>query len=102
MFHFSLKDKAKVWLNSLPVRSSTTWDELSNKFLTKFFVCLKQMFIREISDFYQRECEKFYECRERFNNLLLKCPHHGFDKWRLVQRFYNGLTMSNRHMVESM
>ncbi|KAH9801696.1 hypothetical protein KPL71_001121 [Citrus sinensis] len=103
MFPFSLKDKAKAWLNSLPAGSISTWDELSNKFLTKFFPMSKTNALRrEISDFYQREGEQFYECWERFNNLLLKCPHHGFEKWRLIQCFYNGLTMSNRHMVESM
>ncbi|KAH9803331.1 hypothetical protein KPL71_001722 [Citrus sinensis] len=103
MFPFSLKDKAKAWLNSLPAGSISTWDELSNKFLTKFFPMSKTNALRrEISDFYQREGEQFYECWERFNDLLLKCPHHGFEKWRLIQCFYNGLTMSNRHMVESM
>lgn len=103
MFPFSLKDKAKAWLNSLPAGSISTWDELSNKFLTKFFPMSKTNALRrEISDFYQRESEQFYECWERFNDLLLKCPHHGFEKWRLIQCFYNGLTMSNRHMVESM
>ncbi|KAH9762999.1 hypothetical protein KPL70_001024 [Citrus sinensis] len=103
MFLFSLNDKAKAWLNSLPAGSISTWDELSNKFLTKFFPMSKTNALRrEISDFYQREGEQFYECWERFNDLLLKCPHHGFEKWRLIQCFYNGLTMSNRHMVESM
>ncbi|KAH9801427.1 hypothetical protein KPL71_001026 [Citrus sinensis] len=103
MFLFSLKDKAKAWLNSLPAGSISTWDELSNKFLTKFFPMSKTNALRrEISDFYQREGEQFYECWERFNDLLLKCPHHGFEKWRLIQCFYNGLTMSNRHMVEYM
>ena len=29
-------------------------------------------------------------------------PHHGFETWRLVQHFYNGLTQTNRNMIESM
>ena len=37
LFPFSLRDKAKSWLNSLPSRSITTWDVLAQKFLTKFF-----------------------------------------------------------------
>ncbi|CAL9029458.1 unnamed protein product, partial [Prunus brigantina] len=37
LFPFSLKDKAKSWLYSLPNASIHTWDELSNKFLQKFF-----------------------------------------------------------------
>ena len=57
---------------------------------------------RKISDFYQEEDEKFYESWERFKDLILKCPHHGFETWRLVQYFYNGLTQSHRNMIESM
>ena len=57
---------------------------------------------REIADFYQDEQEKFYESWERFKDLILKCPHHGFETWRLIQYFYNGLTQINRNMIESM
>ena len=103
LFPFSLKDKSKGWLNSLPARSITTWDELVNKFLAKFFPMSKTDNIRrEISEFYQKDHEEFYECWERFKDLLLKCPHHGFEKWRLVKYFYDGLTPSNRQMVQSM
>ena len=52
--------------------------------------------------FIKERVSNFTSVGERFNDLLLKCPHHGFEKWRLIQCFYNGLTMSNRHMVESM
>ena len=34
--------------------------------------------------------------------MILKCPHHGFETWRLVQYFYNGLTQTNCNMIESM
>jgi hypothetical protein len=34
--------------------------------------------------------------------MLIKCPPHGYEKWRLVQFFYQGLTQSNRSMIESM
>ncbi|MBC2863257.1 hypothetical protein H7U16_25960 [Klebsiella pneumoniae] len=32
-----IKDKAKAWLNSLPIGSITSWNQLVNKFLGKFF-----------------------------------------------------------------
>ena len=57
---------------------------------------------REIADFYQDEQEKFYESWERFKDLILKCPYHGFETWRLVQYFYNGLTQTNHNMIEFM
>ena len=80
LFPFSLKDKGKAWLNSIAPRS--------NKFLSKFFPISKTNALRrEISDFYQREGENFYECWERFKDMLLKCPRHGLEVWRLVQYF---------------
>ncbi|KAM6567243.1 hypothetical protein CsatA_026371 [Cannabis sativa] len=103
LFPFSLKDRAKAWLNSLPTGTITTWEQLFNKFLAKFFPMSKTDNLRrEISEFYQKDNEEFYECWERFKDLLLKCPHHGFEKWRLVKYFYDGLTPSNRQMIQSM
>jgi hypothetical protein len=34
--------------------------------------------------------------------LLNTCPHHGFETWRLVSHFYEGLTPRDRQMVELM
>ena len=103
LFPFSLKDKAKAWLNALPSGSIRSWDQMVNKFLSKFFPMSKtDRLRREISEFYQKDCEEFHECWERFNDLILKCPHHGFETWRLVKYFYDGLTPSNRQMIQSM
>lgn len=103
LFPFSLKDKAKGWLNSQPPGSITSWDELVRKFLSKFFPMSRTNSLRRnISDFRQKDDEQFYESWERFKDLILRCPHHGFETWRLVQYFYKGLTQLNRHMIESM
>ncbi|KAF7822014.1 uncharacterized protein G2W53_027469 [Senna tora] len=69
LFPFSLRDRAKWWLNSLPAGFITTWEDLANKFLAKYFP----------------------PAWERFKDLLQRCPHHGFPKWLHVQTFYNGL-----------
>ncbi|XP_062086531.1 uncharacterized protein LOC133792640, partial [Humulus lupulus] len=62
LFPFSLKDRAKAWLNSLPTGTITTWDQLFNKFLAKFFPMSKTDSLRrEISEFYQKDNEEFYE-----------------------------------------
>jgi len=34
--------------------------------------------------------------------MTMKCPPHGFETWRLIQFFYNGLTQPERYMIESM
>ena len=37
LFPFSLRDKVRAWLHSLPSEFTTTWDELMRAFLAKFF-----------------------------------------------------------------
>ena len=37
LFPLSLGDKAKYWLTSQPLDSITSWNDLVQKFLTKFF-----------------------------------------------------------------
>jgi hypothetical protein len=34
--------------------------------------------------------------------MLIKFPPHGYEKWRLVQFFYQRLTQSNSSMIELM
>jgi hypothetical protein len=57
---------------------------------------------KEISSFTQGEDEKFSKSWERFQEMLIMCPPHGYEKWRLVQFFYQGLTQSNHSMIKSM
>jgi hypothetical protein len=83
--------------------SITSWENLFNKFYNKFFPMSKVNEHRnEIYSFTQEEDEKFSESWERFQELLIRCPPHGYEKWRLIQFFYQGLTQSNRSMIESM
>ena len=102
LFPFSLKEKAKHWLISEPPDSITSWDDLSNKFLARFFPPAKAEKLRiDISSFYQYEGEPFYEVWERFNDLLRKCPHHSFTKWMQVHHFYNGLSRPTRTLIDA-
>ncbi|XP_024022668.1 uncharacterized protein LOC112091966 [Morus notabilis] len=92
LFPFSLRDKAKGWLNSLPPGSITTWEDLAQKFLAKYFSPAKTAKMRnDITSFAQYDAESLYEAWERFKDLLRRCPHHGLPKWLQVQTFYNGL-----------
>ncbi|KAI5351533.1 hypothetical protein L3X38_004424 [Prunus dulcis] len=98
----SLKDKAKSWLYSLPNASIHTWDELSNKFLQKFFPAQKTKKIRkEILGFTQKEGEAFHECWERDMEMVSSCPHHNIESWMQMQSFYEGLLNSERMMVNA-
>jgi hypothetical protein len=103
LFAFSLHDKAKASLDSNMPRSITSWENLLNRFYNKIFPMSKVNECRkEISSFTQEKDEKFFESCERFQDMLIKCPPHGYEKWRLMQFFYQGLTQSNHSMIESM
>ncbi|XP_022858269.1 uncharacterized protein LOC111379165 [Olea europaea var. sylvestris] len=83
LFSFSLRDKAK-------------------KFLTKYFPPSKSAQLRgEISQFKQLDFEPFYEAWESFEDLLRRCPQHGFQKWVQIEIFYNGLNGQTRTMVDA-
>ncbi|KAL6327809.1 hypothetical protein AAG906_025729 [Vitis piasezkii] len=90
LFPFTLKDKAKIWLNSLRPRSIRSWTDLQAEFLKKFFPTHRTNGLkRQISNFSAKENEKFYECWERYMEAINACPHHGFDTWLLVSYFYD-------------
>ena len=102
LFPFSLRDKAKAWLQSLPAGSITTWNDLAQKFLAKFFPPAKTTKLRtNIQTFVQFDMETLYEAWERFKDLLRRCPHHGLPKWLVVQTFYNGLNNHTRINIDA-
>jgi hypothetical protein len=103
LFPFSLHDRAMEWLDSNALGSITSWEELLKQFYNKFFLMSRVNKARkEISSFTQEEDKKFSECWGWFKDLLIRCPLHGYEKWQLVQFFYQGLTQPNRIMIESM
>ena len=62
LFPFSLRDKAKSWLNSLPQGTISTWEELVQIFLAKFFPPAKIAKMRnDITQFIQHDAETLYE-----------------------------------------
>lgn len=102
LFPFSLKDNAKLWLNSLAAGSITTWEQLATKFLKKFFPAQKtRQLKREIQTFQQKDGDLFFEAWEHFKELLLKCPHHNLSQDDQVQAFYEGLNDTNKSLVDS-
>jgi len=73
------------------------------QFLKKSFPSHRtNSFKRQIITFTQKPGETFYQCWDRYRDLLNTCPHHGFETWRLVSHFYKRLTPRDRQMVELM
>ena len=66
-FPLTLKDKAKIWLNSHRLRTIRNWAELQAKFLKKFFSTTKTYNLkRQIYTYSVYDNEKFYQFWERF------------------------------------
>ena len=62
LFPLSLSDRAKHWLTSQPPDSITSWNDLVQKFLTKFFPPVKiTQLVQEIKTFRQFEGENLAE-----------------------------------------
>ena len=102
-FPFTLKDKAKIWLNSLRPRTIKSWAELQAEFLKKFFSAHKTNNLkRQIYTFAALDNERFYQCWERFMETISACPHHGFDTWMLVNHFYGGMSPAMKQLLETM
>jgi hypothetical protein len=89
-------------VNSLVVGSIHNWEELTTKFLKKFFPAQRtRQLRREIQTFQQKDGDLFFEVWEHFKELLLKCPHHNLSQDDQVQAFYEGLNDSNKSLVDS-
>ena len=102
LFPFSLRDKARSWLNSLPAHSLTSWDQVAQLFLEKFFPPAKTIQLRnEIFSFRQYEGESLYEVWERFKDLHRHCPHHGISKIDLLLTFYTALGNQLKTMIDA-
>ena len=84
LFPFSLRDKAKSWLRSLPSNSITMWDDLVQKFLANFFPPSKTAKMRnDILSFVQYDSEPPKLGKD--TKLLQRCHHHELSKWFQVQ-----------------
>ncbi|XP_042448548.1 uncharacterized protein LOC122033538 [Zingiber officinale] len=78
LFGFSLKDRVKQWLNSLPADSISSWEQCEQKFLDKFYPPSKTAHMRNlIASFKQIDSESLFEAWDWFKSMQRQCPHHG-------------------------
>ena len=102
LFPLSLGDRANHWLTSQPPDSITSWNDLVQKFLTKFFPPSKiAQLVQEINTFGQLEGKNLAEAWDRFHELFRKCPHHRLTRWMQVHTFYNGLRNATRTVIDA-
>ena len=80
LFPFSLKEKAKIWFQSLALNSIFTWEDMRNEFLNKFVPpAHTNALMRVIQNFSEKSGEPFAIVWERYKDLLHALPHHGLD-----------------------
>jgi len=102
LFPFTLQGRALTWFESQPHDSITTWEQLSDKFLSKYYPPSKAARLRnQIHSFKMDPDEAYYMAYERFQNMLAKCPNHGLTSWALVEKFFNGLTPAKQVMFNT-
>src|SRR5256886_7154548 len=102
LFSFSLRDKAKAWVQSQPAGAFTTWEELSKAFIYKYFPPSRASQLKnKILGFQQMDGETLYEAWERYKDLLRKCPNHELPKWVQVQTFYNGSLPTTQETIDA-
>ncbi|XP_016164815.1 uncharacterized protein LOC107607365 [Arachis ipaensis] len=76
---------ASKWLESFPKESLTTWEDVMNRFLTRFYPPQRVNRLRtEVQTFRQQNGETLYEAWERFKDLTKKCPRDMFNEWEEV------------------
>ena len=102
LFLLSLGDRAKHWLKSQPPDSITSWNDLVQKFLTKFIPPTKiAQPVQEINTFGHLEGENLEKAWDRFHEVLRTCRHHRLTRWMQIHTFYNGLRNATRTVIDA-
>jgi len=99
---FTLSEKARDWLLTIPSGTIRTWDELGLKFLKKYFPMSKYWDKKmEIQNFKQGESESLYDAWERFTLMLKRCPNHELSEKQYFQIFTEGLTHNIKMFLDA-
>jgi hypothetical protein len=99
---FSPLGKVLQWFHSQPVETVQNWNALMRAFMKEYYSPGKTQSLRnKIATFSQYPTETISEAFERFNENNRVVPHHKFPKEDLVQKFYRGLTMASRTIIDA-
>ncbi|KAK8644467.1 hypothetical protein V6N13_123773 [Hibiscus sabdariffa] len=102
LFPYSLRDKAKTWLNNLQPGSLQSWTQLCRSFLSKFsYTNMTDHLRNQITSFRQEDDEAMQEAWERYGDLFRRCPMHGLPEWTQVSIFYNSVNTPMRMMLDA-
>src|SRR4051812_39282947 len=101
-FPFSLRGRAKEWLQSLPRNSIHSWNKCKDAFIGKYYPPAKIIQLRSnIMNFKQLDNEHVAQAWERMKTLVKNFPTHGLTTWMVIQTFYAGLNFTSRNFLDS-
>jgi hypothetical protein len=102
LFPFSPLGKALQWFHSQPAETVQNWNALMRAFIKEYYSLNKtQSLHNKIATFAQYPTETISKAFEHFNEYTQAVPHHKFPKEDLVQKFYQGLTMASRTIIDA-
>src|ERR1044071_3558235 len=102
LFPFSLRGRAKEWLQSLPKNSIDSWSKCKDAFIGKYYSPAKIIQLRSnIMNFRQLDNEHVAQAWERMKTLVKNCPTHGLTTWMVIQTFYAGLNFTSLNLLDS-
>jgi hypothetical protein len=90
------------WFYSQPAEIVEDWNALMRAFMKEYYSSGKTQSLRnKIATFAQYPMETISEVLERFNEYTRVVPHHKFPKEDLIQKFYQGVTMASRTVIDA-
>jgi hypothetical protein len=102
LFPFSLLEKTLQWFYFQPAEAVQIWATLMRAFMKEYYSPGKTQSLRnKDTTFAQYPTETISEAFERFNEYTWAVPHHKFPMEDLVQKFYHGLTMVSRTIIDA-
>src|SRR3954462_15198812 len=102
LFPFSLRGRAKEWLQSLPKNSIDSSDKCKDAFIAKYYPPAKIIqLISNIMNFRQLDNEHVAQDWECMQILVKNFPTQGLTTWMVIQTFYAGLNFTSWNLLDS-
>src|SRR3954464_10521115 len=102
IFLFSVRGRAKEWLQSFARNNIDSLDKCKDAFIGKYYPPAKIIQLRSnIMNFRQLDKEHVAQAWERIKTLAKNCPTHGLTTWMVIQTFYAGLNFTSWNLLDS-
>ncbi|GJS65979.1 reverse transcriptase domain-containing protein [Tanacetum coccineum] len=102
IFPSFLSGDAKFWFNELSPGVITTWEQMRQAFVSRFFSpAMFNRLMKEIQGFTQHPNESLVDTWLRMKDLLHSCHGHGLSRGTIIQIFYHGLDEATQAILEA-